>query len=455
MAVDLVIRGGRVWSSRGSTMEDIYVSDGKIVAVGGELDASERVDASGLEVLPGVVDAHVHIPDPDIPEREDFLTGTAAALSNGTTTLLEHHHSLPVKNVADLREKEAYLAGRSLVDFGLIAHGRPDNLDDLEDLWQQGIYAFKIFTCALHGAPAVPSDVMLDLFRRVAAFDGYCLVHCEDDRITAANEERLRAAGSVGGEAILGWRTLEAELVAVATTTLLARLTGARIGIAHVSHPDVLDIIKREQESGADVAVESCPHYFYLNDEIVRRRGAWAKFTPPARAHEFNDEMWRRLEGGEIDMISADHAPATREEKSRGTESMWEAPFGIPGVETTLALMLNGAAEGWISLATVARVMAEGPARVYGLSERKGALAPGLDADMVLVDLEGSRSLRHEDVRSRVGWTPYDGSTLKGSTVMTISRGSVVFWDGQVLADPGWGTYIPRPGSLAADGVRV
>ena len=180
MGVDLAVRGGDVWSGGGPERVDLYIDDGVIVARQRDGDpppsARRTIDASGLAVLPGVIDGHVHIPDPDLPEREDFISGTAAAASNGTTTLLEHHHSLPVKDAASLREKADAMRDRSHIDFGFLAHAQPDNLDQLEDLWNAGIYGFKVFTCALHGAPAVLSDLMLELFQRVAAFNGYCLV---------------------------------------------------------------------------------------------------------------------------------------------------------------------------------------------------------------------------------------------------------------------------------------
>ena len=456
MTVDLAIRGGEVWSGAGSERVDLLIDGGSIVArvAAGESGESARrtIDASGMAVLPGVIDGHVHIADPDMPHREDFTSGTGAAVSNGTTMLIEHHHSLPVKDAAYLREKAAFMQGRSHIDFGFLAHAHPDNLDELAGLWDAGIYGFKIFTCALHGAPAVLSEVMLDLFQRVAAFDGYCLIHCEDDRLTAANEARLKAAGRRDGAAISDWRSLEAELLAVSTTALLARLTGARITVAHVSHPAVLDLIARERAAGASILAESCPHYFYLTEDDVAARGPWAKFTPPARSAEAAAEMWRRLAAGEVDLISADHAPATQEEKLPGETDIWDCPFGIPGVETTLPLMLNGVADGHIDMPTVVRAMSETPAKLYGLYPRKGSLAVGADADAVIADLQTPREIHNADVRARVGWTPYDGRTIRGTPRFTVAQGRVLFEDGEVVGEASWGRYLPRPGSAAASG---
>ncbi len=179
----------------------------------------------------------------------------------------------------------------------------------------------------------------------------------------------------------------------------------------------------------------------------MRERGVWAKFTPPARDAASHDEMWRRLAAGQIDLVSTDHAPATKEEKSQGEANQWEAPFGIPGVETTLPMMLNGVSEGKCTLETLVRAMSERPAQLYGLYPRKGALAVGSDADMVIVDLSAERTLSNEDVRAKVGWTPYAGRTIRGLPLTTISRGRVVFDRGELVGTPDWGRYLARPGS--------
>ena len=401
-------------------------------------------------MLPGVIDGHVHIADPDLPHREDFISGTAAAVSNGTTMLIEHHHSLPVKNAAALREKAVLMQGRSHIDFGFLAHAHPDNLNDLAGLWEAGIYGFKIFTCALHGAPAVLSEVMLDLFQRVAAFDGYCLVHCEDDRLTAANEIRLKAAGRRDGASISEWRSLEAELLAVSTTTLLARLTGARITVAHVSHPAALDIIARERAAGGNILAESCPHYFYLTADDVAARGPWAQVHPsrPQRRGRRRDVAPPGGRRGGPDL----GRPCTRH---AGREAARRSGY--------LGLPLRHSRRGNDPPADAQRRRrrARGSAHHRPAPCRRhrpsctGSIRARAAWPWARTRTSSSPTCRHRGRSitrtsgTRVGWTPYDGRTIRGTPHFTIARGRVLFEEGQVVGETSWGRYLPRPGSAA------
>lgn len=449
MKADLVIRGATIVSSTGRVEGDLLISAGKVLGIvsPGTGSGTESVDASGLHLLPGGVDAHVHMQDPGLTEREDFITGTSAAAVGGVTTIVEHNRSLPFVVNADLmQEKAAYLADRALIDFAQLGGAHPDNVEQLRPMWEAGSAAFKVFTCNLHGAPAILPDKMLEVFREVASFDGVCLVHAEDETITRGNEERLKAAGRVDFRVVPEWRTREAEQVAVNTTALLARITGCRVIIAHASHPDICDLVNRERARGARLWIESCPQYFYLTEDDIDAWGPFHKFTPPARDRASTVEMWNRLQGGEIDMICADHAPATREDKSRGLKDIWEASYGLPGIETVLPMMLTGVNEGKVSLERLVAARSEVPAQVYGLWPRKGHLGIGADADFVLVDMHAEKTLKNEEVVSKVGWTPFEGRTVKGVPVMTFVRGRLVAQDGQPAIQPGWGEYVPGPG---------
>jgi dihydroorotase-like cyclic amidohydrolase len=230
----------------------LYVRDGQIAAIG-LLDspADRTIDATGLFLMPGMVDGHVHFMDPAATEREDFITGSSAAAVGGVTTVIEHTHAGPLLSPDAVREQAAYLADRSVVDYGLIAHVWPDMIEQVPAIWRAGASAFKVFTCETHGVPAILPGDMLRLFRTVAGFDGLCLVHCEDEFITADNERRLKAAGRTDPLVIPEWRSREAEATAVGTVALLARLAGARVIIAHASRPAVLDLVNRERRLDA------------------------------------------------------------------------------------------------------------------------------------------------------------------------------------------------------------
>ena len=452
MKAELVVRDATIVSPTGQVRGDLLVSAGKVAGVvsPGTGEGAEIIGATGLHVLPGGVDAHVHMQDPGLTEREDFITGTSAAAVGGVTTIVEHNRSLPfVVSAGLVREKAAYLAGRALVDFAQLGGAHPENVDQLKPMWEAGAVAFKVFTCNLHGAPAILPDKMLEVFRTVASFDGVCLVHAEDETITSGNEERLRAAGRVDFRVVPEWRTREAEQVAVSTTAQLARITGCRVIIAHASHPEICDLVNRERERGARLWVESCPQYFYLTEDEIDTWGPFHKLTPPARDRASADEMWNRLEAGDVDMISADHAPATREDKSRGLTDIWDCSYGLPGVETVLPMMLTGVNDGRVSLERLVAARSQLAAQVYGLWPRKGHLGIGADADFVLVDMAAEKTLRDEDVISKVGWTPFKGRTVKGLPMMAFVRGRLVARDGKPAIDPGWGEYVPGPAAIS------
>jgi dihydroorotase-like cyclic amidohydrolase len=290
--------------------------------------------------------------------------------------------------------------------------------------------------------PGLLPDDLLRLFRSLADADARALVHCEDEFITEDNEERLRAALRDDYGVIPEWRSVEAELVAVNTVALLARLTGANITVAHASQPEVIDLVRRERGLGARLSIESCPQYFYLDADDVREHGPTRKFTPPAREEPAGELMWQRLAAGEVDLISTDHAPSTLEQKF--ARDIWDCPFGLPGVETTLTMMLNAVNAGRLTLERLAQVYSATPARLLGLYPRKGALRIGSDADVVLVDVEQEHTLRDEDIVSKAGWTPFDGLRVQGRPVMTFLRGTLIAKQGEVVVDPGVGHFAGR-----------
>jgi len=445
--MDLLVAGGTVVSPGGRARLHVGVRDGRVAYVGPEQPSAERtVDAGGLLVLPGGVDTHVHLMDPGSPEREDFPTGTAAAAAAGVTTLLEHTHGAPVRSPDDLRAKLSHLAERSNVDYGLAAHAWPGRAQDVGELWAAGVSFFKVFTCTSHGVPGHDPAALRDHLLATARAGAVSLLHCEDESLTLAAETLLRSQGRTDGGVLPDWRNRDAEVVAAAVAALLVRRTGARASIAHVSHPEVAQYIAKERRAGAQLAAEGCPQYFLLREDEVLEHGALRKFTPPARARTDDDEaqMWRLLRAGTLTHISTDHAPSTLEQKRAG--DIWNVHFGLPGLDSTMSLLLDAAARGHLSYEDVVRVYSERPAQTYGLWPRKGSLAPGADADMVLVDPQARRTLRSEDVLSKAGWTPFDGREVQGTVVRTYLRGRLVAEQGRP-ADERGGRFVPGPGA--------
>jgi dihydroorotase len=435
----------------GAARADVVISRGRIAEVmpgGGDVGADATIDAHGLLVMPGMVDTHVHLMDPGPTDREDFPTGTAAAAARGVTTIVEHTHAHPVRDRNDLAEKVAYLRGRSNVSFGLAAHVWPDRIDALEEAWRAGVAFFKVFTCTTHGVPGVEGEDLRRTLERVAGFGGTCLVHAEDETRTEDAERRLRAEGRTDPRVLTEWRSREAELEAVRAVGDLAVETGARLTIAHVSSPAVAEAIVGARRRGADLAAEACPQYLLLQEDEVLEHGALRKFTPPARnrSTEDVDAMWRLLADGTLTHVATDHAPSTRAQKLDG--DIWEAPFGLPGLDTTTRILLDAAASGRLSWSDVVRRYAEEPARYYGLWPAKGHLDVGADADVVLVDPAATVHLRDADVISKAGWTPFAGRRTTGDVVRVFLGGSEIARDG-APRDERTGGFLPGPGTVA------
>jgi dihydroorotase (multifunctional complex type) len=445
-AADLVIAGGTVVSPSGRRRLNVAVTDGVVTYVGTDRpSARETVDAAGLLVLPGGVDTHVHLMDPGSPEREDFPTGTSAAAASGVTTIVEHSHGRPVRSVEDLRGKLDHLHDRANVDFGLAAHAWPGQTDQVADLWRAGVSFFKVFTCTTHGVPGHDAAALKSHLEATVLTGAVSLMHCEDESLTESAESLLREQGRDDNAVLLDWRNQDAELVAAAVAGLLVRRTGARATVAHVSNPEVASYIAGERARGGTLAAEGCPQYFLLREDEVHEHGALRKFTPPARARTDEDEreMWDLLRRGVLTHMSTDHAPSTLEQKREG--DIWNVHFGLPGLDSTMALLLDAAARGHLAYEDVVRVYSETPAKLYGLWPRKGRLALGADADVVLVDPAARRTLSNDTVLSKAGWTPFDGREVTGQVVRTYLRGRLVAEEGKP-ADARTGAFLPGAG---------
>jgi dihydroorotase (multifunctional complex type) len=444
---DLLIADGTVITPTGRRRANIAVKEGHIASVGAERPSSaDVIDASGMLVLPGGVDTHVHLMDPGSPEREDFPTGTAAAAVAGVTTIIEHTHGQPVRTTGDLQDKRRYLEGRSNVDYGLAAHAWPGVHREVALLWAAGVSFFKLFTCTTHGVPGHDPAALKQHLEATVLCDAMTLMHCEDESLTEYAETLLRSEGRTDGAVLPEWRHRDAELVAAAVAALLVRRTGARATVAHVSDPEVASYVARERAAGARLAAESCPHYFLLREDEVDEHESLRKFTPPARARTDDDEaqMWRLLREGVLTHISTDHAPSTLEQKRAG--DIWNVHFGLPGLDSTMPLLLDAAARGHLSYEDVAKVYAEVPARTYGLWPRKGRIAPGADADLVLVDPGARHTMRNETVISKAGWTPYHGRAGTGRVIRTYLRGQLIAEEGKPTGLR-LGRFVPGPGA--------
>lgn len=442
--VDLIIRNGRIVTAEGEFSGNVYIRDGKIAALGElAVEAKESVDAAGLLVLPGMFEAHAHLMDPKETEREDMPTGTAAAAAQGVTTLIEHSHCTAVHSGAEVIDKIRCLGERSVIDFGVGAHFPTESIDHVGEAVREGAAFIKVMTCTTHGIKGVSNGELHAAMARFGHTGIPFLIHAEDEGLTASAEKALKAARREDGRIIPEWRSLLAEQVAVQAVAAIAEATGALTVFAHCSHPSIFRIAQKARRRGANVWTEACPQYFALREDEVLTEGALRKFTPPnrVRAEADVEALWACV--GPNAYFASDHAPSTLAQKRKG--NVWAVPFGLPGIDTTFRFLLDAAARGRMSYPELVDYYCRRPAMLYGYFGRKGTLAPGADADVVLVDPQAEYVLTDEMIISKAGWTPYAGRTFRGRTRAVYLRGRKIAADGVCLAKPGTGEFIaPR-----------
>ncbi|HID18989.1 TPA: allantoinase AllB [Candidatus Bathyarchaeota archaeon] len=450
MKVDLLIRNGKVLLPRGELVEaSIAVESGKIVAITFKpnFQPDRVVDAKGRLILPGVIDCHVHFREPGRTVKEDFKTGSSAAAVGGVTTVFDMPNTVPPTTSLEAFQAKVEAASRhSLVDFAVWGGISVETLQEAKGLGEAGVVGFKLMASSLdkrRGAKifTVPEDgvELLRILEEIARLGLPLAVHAEDFRVRWAFERRLKTSGRRDWKAYFESIPGEVEASAAARVLSLARLTDARIHLVHVSSRLTLEVLRWARELGVKVTAETCPHYLLLTWEALARFGFKAKIDPPLKDRSDLEALWGGLEGDVINILASDHSPHTLEEKKAG---LWEAPPGFCGVETLLPLMLNQVKEGKLSLQRLASLTAENPAKIFGLWGKKGALQPGFDADLVLVDLEKSWTVREERLQSKCRVTPWDGWKIKGLPALTMVRGVVVAEEGKPVGKPGWGQLV-------------
>jgi len=444
--VDLVICGGQLVFPDRTTAASLAIDAGRIVAIGEDATmppARDRLDASGLHVLPGAIDVHVHFRDPGYPHKEDFASGTAAAAFGGVTTIFDMPNTLPtVADAASLAAKHEIARAKAHVDYGLYAVLGEESLEHIDALIEGGVIGFKLYMGNTFGRIPTPSTgAMLELFERVAPTGKRISLHAETNSIMERRESRLRAAARTDALAHLDSRPDVVATEAVARAAILAEWTGARIHILHISSAAELAPLREAKARGVDITGETCPHYLLLSDADYARLGGIIRVNPPVREGANREPIWRALQDGLIDCIATDHAPHAREEKTR--PDIWTVDCGFPGVETQMPLMLTHVAQGRGSINDYVRWSSLNPAKVFGLYPRKGALAVGADADLAIVDLDRRWTIRDAAMQSRAKASPWDGHEASALPIHTLVRGRFAMKDRQLQEDArGWGRSV-------------
>jgi len=445
MIADLVIHGGIVVSPEAAYAASVAISEGRVLAAGaaGAMpDGRETLDATGLHLLPGMIDVHVHFRDPGYPHKEDFATGTAAAAFGGVTTVFDMPNTLPPTGTAEiLAQKHAMAARRAYVDYGLYGLLGEDTIEAVPELVAGGVIGFKLYMGNTFGRIASPSTgAMLEAFEKVAPTGKRISLHAETNSIMERRETRLRASGRTDALAHLESRPAVVAIEAVSRAAILAEWTGARIHILHISSAAELRPLREAKSRGVDITGETGAHYLMLSTEDYARFGGIIRVNPPVREATNQAPLWAALADGTIDMIATDHAPHAPEEKTRA--DIWTVDCGFPGVETHMPLMLTAVREGRLSLCDFVRLSAAAPAKVWGLYPRKGVIQPGSDADIAIVDLDRAWTIDDARLQSRSRITPWHGRAVTGLPLHTLVRGRFVMRDRVLVGAPGWGRPV-------------
>jgi allantoinase len=437
---DLIIRGGMQCSAGSEAHGDLAVSDGCIVASAPDIEgsASEEIDARGLHLFPGVIDAHVHFNEPGRTEWEGFASGTAALAAGGTTAFIEmplNAHP-PTVDMAGFDLKLAAAKANSLVDFAFWGGLIPGNIEQMDELSDRGVVGFKAFmsNSGIADFPAVDDLTLYLGMERAARLGKPVAVHAENDSITARLAARAIAEGRNSARDYLASRPIVAELEAISRAILFAEETSCSLHIVHVSCGRGVALVAEAQARGVDVTCETCPHYLVLSEEDVERLGAVAKCAPPLRPVQEREALWEELAKGNISFVASDHSPAPPELKA--SSSFFVVWGGISGCQTLLHLLLT---EGWeqrgIALATIVDATSANVARRFGLPG-KGRLVAGAEADLVLVDLSQSGVLHSADLLYRHQHSPFVGRRFRGRIERTLVRGTTVCYKNQIVSDP-------------------
>ena len=445
---DLVVRNGTVVTSNRRREVDIGIIDGRIASISrrGGLSGTgdEEIDATGRYVLPGVIDGHVHFREPGMEYKEDWLTGSRAAVMGGVTTVLDMPNTVPPTSTPETaRAKQELAEAKSYCDFGLIGLLLSDNVDQLIPMAEQGlVVGFKAFLgITIGGIPAPHDGAILDGMHAIQSAGLRLGFHAENNDITANEIRKLQEQGRNDPLAHVDSRPVIAEVEAIQRMGLFAKHTGCKVHIFHLSSMHGLEMVDEWRDKGVDFTCETGAHYCFLTSDDMKELGPILRVNPPVREAGHGDALVAGLTDGRVTSIATDHSPHTRKEKLN--PDIWKAISGFAGVETSVRVFLTYAVNtGRMTLEQLVRASSEGPAKTWSMWPRKGALEVGSDADLTIIDLEKEGVIREAELHGKNNINPFEGHKTKGMAVATVVRGRVQMRDGELTGEPGFGRLV-------------
>lgn len=450
-SLDLLVRGDLVLKDGVARDSALGVKGGKIVGLYASDEiprAREVIDCRGLLVFPGAVDAHVH--SYSVPGVEGFENSTAAAAAGGVTTIIEmpYDAGAPTTTPEAFQEKIDRIRRLARVDVALLGtlkkEGTPEVVAPMVELGACG-FKLSLFETDPNRFPRIPDGVLWEILPVLAQHRIPVGFHAENDDLIFHLIRKYQREGRSDPLAHCETRPPASETLAVLKLLELAHWIGFPLHIYHASHPRSIDLIRQFRIEGLDISVETCPHYLLLYQTDMNRLKALGKINPPLRTQEAAQQMWEFLRYGDIDMVSSDHAPWALERKQ--SPDIFANASGAPGVEILLPLLFSeGFMERGFSPVRLAQLIAEKPARRFKLFPRKGHIGLGADADLAIIDPKARWTIQGQSLHSSARWSPFDGCEVTGKVIRTILRGKEIFNGTEILAQPGYGQFIPAAG---------
>ena len=445
MIADMVLVNAKVYMNKGIIDCSVAIDGGKIFKVGRETNmpkSDARFDLKNLLVLPGLIDAHVHLRDEGKAYKEDFYSGTAAAAAGGITTVLDMPNNNPVTmSVETLRNRIGIAEGKVLVNVGFYSEF-PRDKSESQGIVGEGAVGFKLYMAEQGGGLDIHSDqAIIEAFKVAGSLGVLTATHAEDEQTLKRNEDKFKNIGRNDINAFLKAHSEDVEVKAIERLLKLAKQTDMHLHFCHVSTEAGMKTIIEAKKSGLSVTCEATPHHLFLSAGDLKRVGSLAVTMPPLRDKRDVDGLWEAVKNGWVDVLGSDHAPHTLKEKE--AESVWEVKVGIPGLETTLPLLLTEVRRGRISIGDVVRLMSENPSEIFKL-KNKGRLKEGNDADLTVVDLNRKYRVDASKFHSKAKFSPFEGREVEGKPVKTIVAGQLVMDDDEIVAKAGSGRIIRR-----------
>jgi dihydropyrimidinase len=452
--MDLIIKNGTIILATDTFKGDVAVKDGKIWALAKEItmEAGAIIDASGLLVLPGVIDAHTHfqLPLMGTTTADDFATGSRACAAGGVTTFIDFATQKKGETIFDaISARRAEADGKVFVDYALhaaLTDFNDDSIKAIPKLVEMGLPSLKLFMIYSREGWMADDGALVTVLESARDNGAIVGIHAENPFIIDRRIEKLIKEGRTGVE----WHALSrppfVEIEAIRRALYFTEITGSRLYIFHMTTAEGTRLVGEAKGKGMMVFAETCPHYLLLTDERYEGPDGYLyPSCPPLRNKVDNEMLWRGLAVGALQVVSTDHCSFTREQKSRGKGDFTAIPRGLPGVETTLPLIYSqGVARGIINVNQMVEILSANPAKLFGLYPRKGSLAPGADADVVLFDPRKEVTIKAQDLHMNTDFSPYEGMKVTGWPVMTISRGRTICKNGTVTGKEGWGEFVTR-----------